>query len=178
MGRERGAREPGGVFLLCLHQRAACAPHPRLAQTRRSRVSAAESSCSLRARHGDGTSRACHALREQPSGAGLRSCCCFGQRELCSPGQVSVPEAGSVGKGFGGFGNQALAEALWVPCCGGRHWLPVCPLPTTLSARLWDAVPFPARWDTLVVITPCSWGLWHSWGAEGCLLVLLLIELQ
>lgn len=59
------------------------------------------------ARHGDGTGRACPAVREQPSR--LRSCCCFEQSVLRSPGQVSVPETGSVGEGFGGSGDQALA---------------------------------------------------------------------
>lgn len=57
-----------------------------------------------------------------------------------------------------------------------REAVPVCPLPATATARLWDAacaghIPVPQSlpgtcWDTLV-IAPCAWGLWHSWRAEG-----------
>lgn len=76
-------------------------------------------------------------------------------------GQVSVPGVGFVGEVFGGYGIQAL----WVLCCAGRCWFPVClfsPLPDFGMLSFF----FGPCWDKLV-ITPCAWGLWHSCRAEG-----------
>lgn len=138
VGRERGAR---GVCLLSLHQRAA--PHPRPAAPSLGAGGAGlqqRAAALPKGRLGDGTSRACPALREQPSGHRAEELLLLGAEAAAltwEAGQVSVPEVGFAGGVFVRWlWSQALA--LWAPCCGGRWWLSVCPPPTTLTARLWD----------------------------------------